>query len=371
MKIGWVSIFDTGAKRGGWQGMNHFLFKALQRNEADLTVIAPLKASQDSIAKWQSWVLTAFTGQRLVWSYSDRVMHQYAADFARRTQNLGIDTYLFFGCTGMYRIWPDKPFACYADSAFVPFLRFQATARNYTEREYNRLMRWEGDWFRQITRIFTSSEFARKEILNLYGIAEDKVLVVGSGANLEYDVPEVENAPRQRHVLFVGSHFLNKGGDIAVKAVEIARETLTDLELHVAGDMPPAEYQRDFVKAHGWIDRGTPEGRVKWEQLMRTSSIFLSLPKYDLTPGAICEAMAYGLPSLSYAVGGIPEMIADGQSGWLVRAQADPETVAKRLVDILSSPISVKQAEKEARLRFEHYWNWDSTAERIIEGLAG
>lgn len=370
MRIGWISPFDINQRRGGWQGSNYHLFQALSRAHDAIEVIAPVPPPADPWDKWLSRALTLFTGKRLVHSHSDRAMKRLSDLISARTQNLNVDVYLFFGNAGYFMHFPPKPFTYFTDSAFVPFLRFQAKDRNYMESEYRRLRARESGWFSKIDRIFTTSEYSRRDILETYGdvITPEKVCNVHIGPNFDYG-PIPKREASKPVVLFICSNFINKGGDLAIQAVGRVRNQIPNLEIHIVGAEPPADFQRDFVHVHGWVDRGTAQGKEKWEQIMRHSSLLLSLPKYDLTPGSILEAAAYGIPTMSLSVGGIPEMIQEGQSGWLLPENASNQDVARALVMALSNLDEMNRMGMNARKNYETTWNWDSVASRILDEL--
>lgn len=63
-------------------------------------------------------------------------------------------------------------------------------------------------------------------------------------------------------------------------------------------------------------------------------------------PNAILEAMAAGRPVVATHVGGVPELVQDGRTGWLV-APGDPQTMARRILELAHSP-SLRRSMGEA-----------------------
>jgi glycosyltransferase involved in cell wall biosynthesis len=69
----------------------------------------------------------------------------------------------------------------------------------------------------------------------------------------------------------------------------------------------------------------------------RAADLFVHAAKTDNFPLTILEAMACGLPVVATAVGGIPEQVDDGETGWLVPPR-DAETLATRISQLIEQP---------------------------------
>jgi glycosyltransferase involved in cell wall biosynthesis len=83
---------------------------------------------------------------------------------------------------------------------------------------------------------------------------------------------------------------------------------------------------------------------------------------------ALLEAMAAGRPAACTAVGGVPEMVDEGVTGFLVPAR-DPSALADRLVAILTDDELASRMGKAARVRVEQKFTLResiSAAERAL-----
>jgi glycosyltransferase involved in cell wall biosynthesis len=137
-------------------------------------------------------------------------------------------------------------------------------------------------------------------------------------------------------VLFLGRLEAEKGVFELVDAVAAARAAVPDLRLVCAGsgDRAPLlqHAQRhgiaDAVKFTGWVG---PSGK----RVLLDSAAVLALPSYaEGMPMSLLEAMAAGVPVVAAAVGGVPEVVADGVSGFLV-APGDGATLSRLLRKLL------------------------------------
>ncbi|WP_330181317.1 glycosyltransferase [Nocardia sp. NBC_01503] len=104
--------------------------------------------------------------------------------------------------------------------------------------------------------------------------------------------------------------------------------------------------------------------------LLRAMDVFvLSSYSVECFPMALLEAMAAARPAVCTAVGGVPEMIADGETGYLVPPR-DPEELARRLIEVLSDTPARRRMGLAARDRVEMFFTLKSSiaaAEQALE----
>lgn len=84
---------------------------------------------------------------------------------------------------------------------------------------------------------------------------------------------------------------------------------------------------------------------------------------------ALVEAMAAGLPVLAGAVGGVPEVLADGRSGWIWPLD-DPTGAAHLLVRTLDNPDGLARAGRAARQRYLSSYHPEQVVPRLVEFLS-
>jgi glycosyltransferase involved in cell wall biosynthesis len=105
----------------------------------------------------------------------------------------------------------------------------------------------------------------------------------------------------------------------------------------------------DQVRYAGWV---TGEKKTA---LLRQADVFV-LPSYaEGMPMSILEAMSYGLPILSTTVGGIPEVVADGDNGFLVEP-GDEAALAARIDRWLADPTLIGQMSERSSATVRSYF---------------
>jgi glycosyltransferase involved in cell wall biosynthesis len=148
-------------------------------------------------------------------------------------------------------------------------------------------------------------------------------------------VPAVSSKPNL--VLFLGRLEAEKGIYDLLEAVAAVRTGMPDLRLVCAGEgdrIGVARYAErlgiaEAVKFTGWVG---PSGK---RALLEHAAVF-ALPSYkEALPASLIEAMAAGVPVVASPVGGIPEVVTDGASGFLVGA-GDTKSLQRALTRVLS-----------------------------------
>lgn len=100
------------------------------------------------------------------------------------------------------------------------------------------------------------------------------------------------------------------------------------------GDMKRAQTKIDELGLSGKCELLGNVGRDRKNQLLIESNVFILPSYYECLPISILEAMAAGLPIIATPVGGIPEVVKEGENGFLV-LPGDINTLAERIERIV------------------------------------
>jgi glycosyltransferase involved in cell wall biosynthesis len=106
-------------------------------------------------------------------------------------------------------------------------------------------------------------------------------------------------------------------------------------------------------------------------RLLPAIDVFVLSSVSECFPISVLEAMACARPAVCTAVGGIPEMISDGETGYLVPPK-DPPQLADRLVRLLRDPHTARRMGRAARARVEAEFDLDrsiAAAQQAIEDV--
>ena len=149
-----------------------------------------------------------------------------------------------------------------------------------------------------------------------YGVPRDKLLLVrGCPADQTLSPPHAPPPKRGSlpRIIFVGGDWARKGGPVLLAAHQ--RRFADRAELHIVSRQAAPDPEARNVVWHGAV----PHQRLMAELL--PSMDVMALPTTDdMSPFALVEAAAVGLPVVATRIGGIPEIVLDGRTGMLFGA---------------------------------------------------
>jgi starch synthase len=118
---------------------------------------------------------------------------------------------------------------------------------------------------------------------------------------------------------------------------------------------------------HGvvWID--SPLSRPEAVQVLSHASVFVCPSRYEPFGLVNIEAMACGAPVVATATGGIPEIVVDGETGYLVAP--GPHFVvdlARRINELLADPATADRFGQAGRQRVLDHFTWPAIATQTV-----
>jgi len=227
-----------------------------------------------------------------------------------------------------------------------------------------RLAKWldyETNAYRRAAHIFTRSEFVRQSILQHYGVRAERVSVVGGGVNFD-PFPELpKRDPGQSPaLLFIGSEFKRKGGDLLLRAFEIARRRVPNARLRLLTRDPiPAGFSLENVEVLPFL-----WDRARICQLYAEADIFVLPSRQETWGDVILEAAAYALPSISVAREAMGEVIRDGETGLLAPPE-DVDALAAAIITLLEDVDLRLRLGRAARTYVQSDFTWEKVVERM------
>ncbi|HEX4725497.1 MAG TPA: glycogen synthase [Pseudonocardiaceae bacterium] len=250
-----------------------------------------------------------------------------------------------------------------------------------------RVSSWiERDAYHAADAVIAVSDGMRADVLTAYpDLAEDRVHVVRNGIDTELYQPDQRTDalrqhgidPNRPYVLFVGRITRQKGVPHLLRAAAALSRSVQLVLCAGAADTPEldAEFRglvaelradRDGVL---WIPEMLPRNEVI--QLLTHAAVFACPSVYEPLGIVNLEAMACGTAVVASDVGGIPEVVVDGETGLLAHYdETDPAAfeaaLARNLDEVLADPERAAAMGKAGRERAVREFGWDAIALRTL-----
>ncbi|MGC4034089.1 MAG: glycosyltransferase family 4 protein [Tepidisphaeraceae bacterium] len=215
--------------------------------------------------------------------------------------------------------------------------------------------------FQSADLILPLSTWCANSLTTDYGIPPEKLLLTRPSAPVPAEVPP--KRPRDGRLLriaFVGNDFVRKGGE---KLLKWHQERWADrVELHVASAEAADHAPAKNVYFLGRLDH------PKVLALLDSADLLVHPTQADMSALVVAEAQARGVPAVASRIAGIPDLLHDGVSGYLVGPKDDAGFIAAVERVLFNEP---RHAAMSTAARQFALQNLDSatTYRRVVDAL--
>lgn len=215
--------------------------------------------------------------------------------------------------------------------------------------------------FRKIDCIISPSEFIKNQLVN-GKLKYNEIVTLHNFVN---------ESERNEYVLgdyafYLGRLSKEKGILNLIEAIG----DIPDAKLLIAGDGPEREKIEAYISEHKLDGRITLLGYQNQDSIHKyiTNSRFVVIPSIwnENCPYSVLEAMEIGKPIVASRMGGIPELIADGENGYLYKAD-DINELKEKLTLLLNDDEKVNSFAQKSRELYESYYSPDSYYNELIK----
>ena len=247
---------------------------------------------------------------------------------------------------------------------------------NLLKRSIYELQTTQALALKKASAVIYSTTWAARSAIEDYGADPAKIHVVPMGANLD-EIPPREVALSRKlsdrcRLLFLGVEWARKGGDIAFETLLKLEELGIEAELTVCGCTPPKAYVHERMRVIPFLDKNDKRQRRELEQLFMESDFLFVPTRADAFGLVFCEANAFGLPVIATCTGGVPEVVRNGENGFLLPYDARGADYAEVIARLYRDNERYAELVRASRAAFENRLNWDAwgvTVKRIFTDL--
>ncbi|RBI65889.1 colanic acid biosynthesis glycosyltransferase WcaL [Vreelandella sulfidaeris] len=231
--------------------------------------------------------------------------------------------------------------------------------------------------FEEADLILPVSEFWKNRLIDI-GAPESRVFVHRVGIDIyRFSYRERGASSKPFRIITTARLVEKKGISYALEAVAKVKNNYPEINFYydIIGEGPLLEKIEDLVtsleiadcvKLHGALPHGEVQKLLAEADVFILPSIKANNGDQEGIPVSLMEAMASGMPVLSTLHSGIPELVEDGVSGYLV-PERDINALAEKIVCLAEQPESWKKLGEAGRAKVEQDYNKDHQNIRLID----
>jgi glycosyltransferase involved in cell wall biosynthesis len=341
--------YDVAGGSGTYVGIRELL-RALDRRGIGTTRFGP-----------HFW-LPSYTLQRLVWNYT----------IARRLRKGRFDWVVGFDLDGFH--YGRAPVAPYVASIKGVIADELTNEQGWVRMLLAVQAAFERLAVRRARVVVATSRYSRGRIVEAYGVAEDKILVVPELIDLDAwtAAPERREGLDPPPVLTVAHLYPRKNLGTLLRAYRVLAQAGVPFQGWIVGDGPcRAAWER--LCAHLGLEKrveflGTVS-RAELADRYRRAAVFCLPSRQEGFGIVFLEAMAHGLPIVAGRAGAVPETVAEGEVG-LLADPGDPDELARCLAAVLEDPALRCRLGAAGRARAERF-RADRVAGEFLAAVRG
>lgn len=253
---------------------------------------------------------------------------------------------------------------------------FDTIYRRYYNCFYNRLY-LAVRWVFQVSLLQLSQKliFEAPSVINYFNLIrfKNKSYYGHLFVDLTKFSPKIPLRLRDYDIGYVGTLSHEKGIILFLESLScILKQKKT--KILIIGDGYLKNYLIEYIR------RNKLQNNVDYKQYVNYSYMPNMLNKVRLLvvpslseglPNVVVEAMACGTPILATSVGGIPDIIKDGVTGFLLKSN-NPEYIAKKIIELLDKPQLLEKVSYNAYKFVKENFNYEKTLEdwrKILDKL--
>ena len=164
-----------------------------------------------------------------------------------------------------------------------------------------------------------------------------------------------------------------------IQAIALVRQRIPDVRLDIAGRLPAGPYGETVrqtiadLAVSGCVNFVGLVNQPELAELYASHAVLALSSRQETSPCVIAEAMAGSRPVVATDVGGVSEMVSDGETGYVVPA-GDAQPLADRIEAVLADPPNARRLGERGRLVAEQGYRRNVIGRQyvdLLQGLAG
>lgn len=361
MRLNYITNLPLDQTSGGWSGINNRVYKELIRY-FEANYVGPVSPEVLLTEKVISKVRRIFGLRGNFYFYSNSRLEKISRLVADKLNEVQFN--FFFGQTPWILCNFSEPYFVYMDADFKTYLNIFSHPGEFLRKDIMRIQDMERKWLQGAARIFVGSQWAWDQMKGVYDLCESKKKVVFLGGNIA--VPSEDLFGGGLKFLFISLDFKGKGGHICFDVFKKIKATYSEAELFIIGEKPP-ENILEFkgVNYVGILNKNIDKDRATFINILSKSFFLIHPTKMDTMGAVIVEAGYYGCPAIAPKSFGIPELIVDNETGFLIDCPQEVDVYYQKIVRMIEN----RSAYLEMRRKVRQLNTNERTYDRMGKGI--
>lgn len=372
MRIGFVSIQDP-SNVTTWSGIPFQILTQMRAQNVDVEVLSPLSTSAKLLLAPLKLISRA-RNQSVTLDHYPIVLRAYARQIERFVRERSIDVIFSPGTIPITLLRCGKPIVTWTDAVFHSMVDYYGTAFANMPAPAVRRGQWQEETaLRNCSIAVYGSTWACEAAARLTEASKLRVLPFGSSLPVSHTAVDVARFAAEKRairknqceLLFVGVNWERKGGPIAVETARLLNDAGIRTRLRVVGSRPDGDIP-SFVDIVGFLNKSSESGRQQLIEFYRGAD-FLILPTKAEAAGIVfSEASSFGLPSLTYATGGVPDYVRNGINGVCIEPGGSAARFAAAIEELLVDPAKYSAYCTRAFHEYQERLNWEQSVRELV-----
>lgn len=365
--IGYISEKDPFTDRKAWSGTIFKIREGIE-NAGFKVIWIPYKVNRIKLLSLKI-LIKLFCGRNAL-TAPNKFYYKLCAQ-SIDTDKIKKCDYLFFPGEAQMSAFlkTNKPIIYYTDATFKQMINYYWHNQSKWILKQGNLL--EEQAIKNSYINIRSSKWAADSVLKDYDGNPNRNFILEFGANIDdKDIIPCKAYKNNEtlNILFSGVDWKRKGGDIAVKTVQLLNQKGIKSNLFITGisNLPSQYHNLPYIKNLGFLNKNIPEQYQQYIKIISNSHIFLLPTKAECSAIVLCEASAFGLPIFTYDTGGLANYVLDGINGYRLPLQATEIDFANTIITCIKN----KELEKlhDGGITLYHStFNWKVWANRFKE----
>ncbi len=366
MKINFITNQPLNETSGGWSGISYRVFKELEKH-ASINFVCPKPVSPNL------WQHLLSKGKRILglkgnfFFFSEKRLKK----LAQSVDNIlpEADYNLYFGQTPWIAHHSKVPYGAYMDASFPTYMNIFSDPTKFLKKDLQRIEQKEADWLKNATHLFWGSNWCKNEAIKQYNLTSKNHHTVWLGGNIP--IPTQDQYSGKLNFVFVSLRFAEKGGYVAYESFKTIHKDYPNSRFQIIGERPEDHIiNTPGVEYIGLLNKNIKEDLEKFNLVFKDAFMLIHPTTMDTMGAVLLEAGYFGCPSIAPKSFGIPELVLDNKTGFIVEVPFDDQSFSDKLLEIIKDRERYLEMRKATRQHCIEQLSYHAMVKKIISAIA-